>query len=67
MTQPSQEPMQLQLTVAALQRLHLDYGSLFKEPKSQLLTLDFLKCLHQLSQGVNDVDKVIALGVHCIN
>ena len=67
MTQPSQEPMQLQLTVAALESLHLDYGSLLKEPKSQLLTLDLLESLHQLSQGVNDVDQVIALGVDCIN
>lgn len=59
--------MQLQLRVIAFESFHLDNGGLLKIRETELFTLDLLHGLHDFSQGVYDVNQIVALIVNCVN
>ncbi len=59
--------MQLQMRVVALQGFHLDETSLLQVVESQLLALELLHVLHDLSEYVDNVDQVVPLIIDRVN
>jgi hypothetical protein len=59
--------MQLQLRVIAFKSFHLDNGGLLKIRQAELFTLDLLHGLHYFSQGVYNVNQIVAFVVNSVN
>ena len=59
--------MKLKLRIITLQGLHLDDCGLFKVGQSKLFTFDLCDGLHNLGQGIDDIDQIIALIENSVN
>jgi hypothetical protein len=53
--------MKLDLRVISFECAHLDDSGLLEEVEAEFLALHLTHALHDLSQGVYDVDQVVAL------
>lgn len=59
--------MKLELRIVAFKSFHLDNSSLLEVGKSKLFTFDVGHTLHDLCQGVNDINQVVALVENNVN